>query len=119
MKKILIVEDDHNLGIMVKDILQFDGHEVILSRKPEDTVENIQNNDIALVVIDKLMSGVDGTDICTEIRNTETISEIPVLMMSALANARASCMEAGATDFIPKPFDIKDLLSKIKSLLNS
>ncbi len=118
MEKILIVEDDYNLGIMVKDILELYDYDAIILRKPKETVENILNNKVTLVIMDKLMSGIDGTDVCTEIRKTQVISKIPVLMMSALIDARKSCLDAGATDFIHKPFEIEDLLGKVKTLLN-
>lgn len=117
MSKILIVEDDHNLGLMIQDILEFKGHEVILSKKPEDTNENILNNQVDLVLLDKLISGVDGTDVCTAIRNSETISKTPVLMMSALNDARAVCLRAGATDFISKPFEMDELLAKVEEVV--
>ncbi len=118
MNKILIVEDDHNLGIMIKDMLGFSGYDVMLSRKPNDTNENIIEHDIKLVLLDKLIFGVDGTDVCAKIRRQESISRTPVLMMSALNNAREICMKAGASDFISKPFDMSDLISKIEHLLH-
>lgn len=117
MNKILIVEDDHNLGIMIRDILQFSGYDVMLSKKPEQTVDNLLNNDINLVLMDKLMSGIDGTEVCGKIRNTDGISHIPVLMMSALSDIREVCMDAGATDFIYKPFEIGLLRQKIEDIL--
>ncbi|MBK5213509.1 MAG: response regulator transcription factor [Flavobacteriaceae bacterium] len=118
MNKILIVEDDHNLGIMIQDMLGFSGYDVLLSRKPNDTNENIIEHNIKLVLLDKLIFGVDGTDVCAKIREHGSISGTPVLMMSALNNAREICMNAGASDFISKPFDMTDLISKIEQLLH-
>ncbi len=118
MNKILIVEDDHNLGIMIQDMLQFSGYDVMLSRKPQSTNEDIIEHDIKLVLLDKLIFGVDGTDVCVKIRKTKAISKTPVIMMSALNNARETCMKAGASDFISKPFDMTDLISKIERLLH-
>jgi DNA-binding response OmpR family regulator len=117
MAKILIVEDDHNLGMMIHDILQMADYEVLLSKEPRETSENIVKHGIQLVLMDKLMSGIDGTDVCKAIRNNLDISETPVLMMSALNDAREVCIEAGATDFIYKPFELNDLLSKVKEVL--
>lgn len=117
MAKILIVEDDHNLGMMIHDILQMADYEVLLSKEPRETSENIVKHGIQLVLMDKLMSGIDGTDVCKAIRNNLDISRTPVLMMSALNDAREVCIEAGATDFIYKPFELNDLLSKVKEVL--
>lgn len=119
MNNILIVEDDHNLGIMLQEMLELSGYEIVLSRKPEDTTANITNNNIDLVLLDKLILGVDGTDVCASIRKTHSVSKTKVLMMSALSNAKEICMKAGATDFIYKPFDMTELLSKIDELLNT
>lgn len=65
------------------------------------------------------MSGIDGIDVCTKLRNNAATAEVPVLMMSALANALEDCMEAGATDFIAKPFEMIHFQNKLKSLLEA
>ena len=118
MAKILIVEDDHNLGIMIKDILEFKGYDTILSRKPENTTQDIIENNIDLILLDKLIAGVDGTDVCAKIRSTKTTSKKPILMMSALNGAKTICLKAGATDFIYKPFDMKVFQDKVRELLD-
>jgi DNA-binding response OmpR family regulator len=118
MNKILLVEDDRNLGIMICDLLEMSGYEVKLLRMAEQTVENLQKEKFDLVVMDKLLSGIDGTTVCAEIRNTKAISNTPILMMSALDGARKSCMEAGATNFVDKPFEMKDFLAKVEGSIN-
>ncbi len=118
MAKILIVEDDHNLGLMIKDILEFKGYDIILSRKPENTTQDIIENNIDLILLDKLISGVDGTDVYAKIRSTKATSKKPVLMMSALNEAKTICLKAGATDFIYKPFDMKVFQDKVWELLD-
>ena len=117
MSKILIVEDDYNLGLMINDILEFKGYDIILSRKPEDTIKDIIENNIDLVLLDKLIWGVDGTDVCAEIRSNIATSKKPVLMMSALNDSRTICLKAGATDFIYKPFDMIIFQNKVQELL--
>lgn len=119
MYKILVVDDDRLIGDMLKFMLVNMGYDVMISQKPEHTIENIINNDIKLVVLDKLMLGIDGTTICTEIKNTQATSSIPVLMMSALSEARESCLKAGSTDFIAKPFERQVLLGKVKNILEN
>ncbi len=118
MNKILLVEDDHNLGLMIHDLLEIKGYEVSLLRIANNTIENLQDGSFNMVLMDKLLSGMDGTDICAEIRKTDTISHTPILMMSALDGAKETCIAAGATDFIAKPFDISDLLAKVEDIIN-
>ncbi|MDT0647660.1 response regulator [Zunongwangia sp. F260] len=119
MAKILIVDDDASIGNMIKDILEFKDHEVTLSQKPLETRENIIDNDIDLVLLDKLISGVDGTEVCSALKKDEEVAQVPVIMMSALHNAAETCKEAGAVDFISKPFDMEMLLSRIDSVLKT
>ncbi len=118
MDIILLVEDDNNLGIMICELLELNGYEVRLLRMPHKTVKNLHEEKFDLVLMDKLLSGVDGTDICAKIRNTDSISHTPILMMSALDGARKNCIEAGATNFIDKPFEIKDLLTCVKDTIS-
>ncbi len=118
MNKILLVEDDHNLGTMICDLLELNGYEVKLLRMPDKTVKNLLEDKFDLVLMDKLLSGMDGTDICVRIRKTDTISQTPILMMSALNGAKKNCIEAGATNFIAKPFEIKDLFAIVKETIS-
>lgn len=118
MNKILLVEDDHNLGLMIHELLEIKGYEVSLLRIANKTVKNLLDGRFDMVLMDKLLSGMDGTDICVEIRKTDAISNTPILMMSALNGAKEDCISAGATDFIAKPFDISDLLTKVEDAIN-
>lgn len=119
MFTILVVEDDHNLGLMIKDILEFEEYNVILSKKPLLTQNNLKNNRVDLVLLDKLISGIDGTNVCKEIRADQETANVPVLMMSALQDVHNICIAAGATDFISKPFEMDLFLRKINSLIVS
>lgn len=118
MFTILVVEDDHNLGLMIKDILEFEDYKVILSKKPLNTIENLKNNDVDLVLLDKLISGVDGTNVCMDLRKDPETANTPVLMMSALHDARKSCIDAGATDFISKPFEMEVFLNRVNQIIS-
>ncbi len=118
MSKILLVEDDHHLGIILKDQLEMNGYEVRLLRAPRETVENLKEENFDLVIMDKLLSGVDGTEICSEIRSTEGTSDVPVLMMSGLDGAKPICIAAGANDFIAKPFEVNSLLQSIEATID-
>ncbi|MGA8852729.1 MAG: response regulator [Christiangramia sp.] len=117
MAKILIVDDDQTIGFMIRDILEFSGHEVTVSQQPKKTKENIIENDIDLILLDKLISGVDGTDVCAELKKDNTVANVPILMMSALHNVGEICVSAGAEGFIAKPFDMDTLIEKVNSIL--
>ncbi|HET8886944.1 MAG TPA: response regulator [Salinimicrobium sp.] len=117
MNKILLVEDDHYLGIILKDQLEMNGYEVSLLRIPSETVKNILENKFDLVIMDKLLAGIDGTDISAKIRVTDGISDTPILMMSGFDGAKEVCIEAGANNFIAKPFEVDHFLQCIEATI--
>ena len=113
MARILIVDDDQTIGLMLKDILEFSDHKVTVSQQPKLTKENILQHDIELILLDKLISGVDGTDVCAELKSDEEVAHVPIIMMSALHNVGDLCKSVGAVEFIPKPFDMETLLNRV------
>ena len=115
--KILIIDDDPSIGEMLKDVLEFSGYQVVYSKKPHEAEDDIETHKVDLVLLDKLMSGVDGTDVCMRLKKNERVAQIPVVMMTALHDAKNICMEAGATDFISKPFEMQTLLETLKNVL--
>jgi len=117
MARILIVDDDQTIGLMLKDILEFSDHNVTVSQQPKLTKENILKHDIELILLDKLISGVDGTDVCVELKADEEVAHVPIIMMSALHNVGDLCKSVGAVDFIPKPFDMDTLLNRVSEVL--
>lgn len=118
MSKILLVEDDYHLGIVLNHQLEMNGYEVKLIRIPRETVKTLQEEHFDLVIMDKLMNGVDGTDICAQIRRSEPVSNTPILMMSGYDGASEVCIAAGANTFIAKPFEVQDFLSSIEATIN-
>jgi len=117
MARILIVDDDQTIGLMLKDILEFSDHNVTVSQQPKLTKENILKHDIELILLDKLISGVDGTDVCAELKADDEVVHVPIIMMSALHNVGDLCKSVGAVEFIPKPFDMDTLLNRVSEVL--
>ena len=118
-KKILIVDDDAGIGEMLKTLLEISGYEVFVTEMPHQASDLILQSEIDLVLLDMLIAGVNGTDICAGLKQDERTAKVPVLMMSALHEAGAKCSQAGADDFIAKPFEMEDLLDKINKILES
>lgn len=116
-KKILVVDDNKVIGEMLKVMLEISGYEVIVSQEPGKTEENIIAHEIDLVLLDMLMSGINGTDVCARLRKDENTKNIPIFMMSAHHDAGKRCKAAGADDFIAKPFDMDELMERINNVL--
>ena len=114
---ILVVDDDPDISMMLKLMLEFKGFDVRITERPNETYNILQKDSFDLVIMDMLLSGVNGTDICAELKKNDTTSGIPLIMISAHPNAREICLQAGADDFISKPFDMQDILAKISKLV--
>ncbi len=111
--RILVVDDDPDIGIMIKTMLEYHGYSVMVTDKAEKTEELIRADHFDLLIMDMLLSGLNGIDICTRIKQDKELSTIPVIMISAHPNAKEICQNAGAEDFVSKPFDMQEMLDKI------
>ena len=118
MAKVLVIDDDADIGTMVKMILEFNGYRVWLEDGANKVYQILQNNQMDLIIMDMLLSGANGTDLCAWFKADSTTAHIPIMMMSAHTDAMEVCLAAGANDFLAKPFDIKDLLKKCQVLLH-
>jgi len=116
-KRILVVDDDPDIRIMIKIMLEFKGYTVVTLERGETSEEMLMSGEFGLVIMDMLLSGMNGVDICARIKQNKSIAHIPIIMISAHPNARASCLEAGADDFIAKPFDMQEILMAIDRLM--
>jgi DNA-binding response OmpR family regulator len=115
-KKILIADDDPAILDAISLILSDEGY-VVDTTSDGDTPRRIQNELPDLLLLDIWMSGVDGRDICRYLKSQETTRGIPIVMISAMKDAEKTAIAAGADDFLAKPFDIDDLLQKVKAYL--
>lgn len=117
---VLIVDDQFlNLKVLM-DALEPLGYNVIAVKNGYEALEQIgKPNKIDLVVLDLMMPGLSGYEVCQEIRKTYTLPELPVLMVTAAIGPqdKVAAFEAGANDFLPKPFDLAELKARIGSLL--
>lgn len=116
--KILVIDDDAMLGEMLKVLLEFKGYQVTVLKNPERAEEIIVENDIELILLDKLIAGIDGIDVCMKLKSNRETLHVPIIMMTALNNAAQACRKAGADGFLPKPFEIEYLMVLLNKLLN-
>lgn len=119
MSKILVVDDDQDILSVMKILLTLKGFTVEVTQRGELTFEKIKSFKPDLVLLDVLISGVDGRTICKEIKSEESLKSLPVIMLSAHPGAAATICDYGADGFVNKPFEIDYLISKINEQLNS
>ena len=116
-KRILIVDDEPDILEFLQVILEEEGYAVVTSDKGE-FLEQLHNGGLPhLILLDMLLSGKDGREIVRSLKNQQETKSIPVIMISAHPSAEATARQAGADDFLEKPFHIDVLLEKIASFL--
>lgn len=114
-RRILIVDDDEAILEAISVMLEMEGYEVFTSTSDgEGLYKLIRENHPHLILLDVLLSGADGRDVCVELKNNPLSKATPVIMVSAHLSAGKNFHEYGAQAFLPKPFDIEELLQTIK-----
>ena len=114
---ILVLDDDPDICTMIRMVLNYYGHEAMEADTEEKAKNIISSNHVDLLIMDMLLSGADGTDICRRLKQDQKTSSIPILMFSAHPTARETCLAAGADDFISKPFEMNDMITRINFFL--
>ncbi|MDW7671329.1 MAG: response regulator transcription factor [Bacillota bacterium] len=118
-KTILVVDDEENILELLKFNLGKAGFRVITSDTGADTLMLLENDPVDLLVLDLMLPDVDGIEICKRIRNSEKFSGLPIIMLTAKSEEidRILGLELGADDYITKPFSVKELVVRVKTLL--
>jgi DNA-binding response OmpR family regulator len=115
---ILIADDDSAILDATSMILEDEGYKVRTSSDGK-AVDDLTGELPDLLLLDIWMSGKDGREICRQVKNNLRTKHIPVIMISANRDTEKIAMEAGAEDFITKPFDIDVLLEKVQKHLRN
>lgn len=114
----MIADDDPGILDAVQLMLEFAGYEVSTTFNGA-TLLDMKDNFPDLILLDIWMSGTDGRDVCKALKSQELTKELPIIMISASTDLEKSAKEAGADDFLEKPFDMDELFSKIDFHLNA
>jgi len=117
MTKILIVDDDPNVALLVKMTLsKHDGYSLEIAVNGDKALERIREAPPDLVLLDLMMPGIDGIEVCRRIKSDEKTKFIPVLMLTAKREASDMIlgMEVGANDYITKPFNPEELVARVR-----
>ena len=116
MSKVLIVEDELSIAELEKDYLELSSFEVEIETDGQQGLEQALKNDFDMIILDIMLPGVDGFEICKQIREAK---EIPILMVSARKEDidKIRGLGLGADDYITKPFNILEVKARIKAIL--
>jgi DNA-binding response OmpR family regulator len=115
--KILIVEDDPHILLGLQEVLRSDGFEVSVCNRGDQALEAVQKQRPALVVLDVMLPGASGYDVCKQIRAKKITT--PILMLTAKSQEidKVVGLDLGADDYVTKPFGVRELLARIHALL--
>jgi DNA-binding response OmpR family regulator len=117
MQKILIVEDEPNMRLGLKDNLEFEGFEVETADDGEAGLKKILDNNFNLIILDVMMPKLSGFDVCKTARKKGITTPIILLTAKGEEIDKVLGLELGADDYVTKPFSLRELLARIKAIL--
>ncbi|MEA5467421.1 HD-GYP domain-containing protein [Spirulina sp. 06S082] len=118
--KVMVVDDRALTRQLAVDLLQLEGYEVREAEGGAIALEIASEDDLDLILLDVLMSGMDGLEVCRRLKQNEKTAHIPILFMTLADDRRLRLdgLEAGGTDFLAKPIDRLELSVRVKSLIH-
>lgn len=116
---ILIVEDEQDIIELLTYNLEQEGYNIFFSTSGEEALTMVHQKNPDLILLDLMLPGVDGFDVCRNLKQNEYTRSIPVIMLTAKSEETdvITGLEMGADDYIPKPFSPKVLIARIRSVL--
>ena len=113
---IMIVDDDPNIAQLINLYLSKDGYDTAVYGRGDEALAAFRQNPPQLMILDIMLPGMDGLDVCREVRK---FSQIPIIMLTAKDETfdKVLGLELGADDYIVKPFDMKELVARIKAVI--
>jgi two-component system response regulator ResD len=113
---ILIVEDEQAIADLLRDYLRREGFDVVWARSGEQALDELGRHPVRLVVLDIGLPGIDGFEVCRRLRGR---TGVPILILSAREDEvdRVAGLEAGADDYVVKPFSPRELVARVKAIL--
>ena len=119
MHKVLLVEDDLPTVELIKFALQSEGYNVVVANDGITALRAVEKENPDLILLDVMIPGVDGFEVCQLIKHNIKLMHIPVIMVTAKVRKedRALGLEKGADEYMTKPFDPMELLDRVKKLI--
>ncbi|HOK40994.1 MAG TPA: hybrid sensor histidine kinase/response regulator [bacterium] len=117
--KILVIDDDNVILLLLKKILELNNFEVVTFNNGKSAIEYLKKNNIDLILLDLMMPELDGYEICKIVKSTKKLRNIPIIIMTAKSDESEieKAINNGANDFIRKPINRYELLTRIKNLI--
>ena len=120
-KKILVVDDSLTVRMQIKDLLEDEGYLVMLSQDGEACLETLESERPDIILLDIIMPGMSGLDVCKAIKGDDRLRDIPVLILTHVSDVenKVAGLRIGAEDYVTKPFAIEELNARIFAILKT
>ncbi len=117
--KILVVDDEEHIVELLKFNLENSGYKVITASNGNDAISLARETNPNLILLDLMLPGIDGLDVCKEIKKNSETNNIGIIMLTAKGEEfdKILGLELGADDYMTKPFSIRELLARVKAVL--
>lgn len=113
LKRILVIDNDPGILEAMQEVLIYEGYEVLVKEDAGDILSMVHQHQPDLLLIDYILNGINGGELCHQVKVNYATSHLPVILMSAYPRVLQSLGHYGFDDFIPKPFDLTDLTQRI------
>ena len=118
MAKVLIVDDNEAFRRLNAEFLKMDGHQVLMARSGRETVDLVRQEHPDIVLLDIMMPGIDGYEVCRQVKSDPDIQDTMVVMVTALSESeRFKSYQAGADGYVTKPISPRDMRAMVKDLV--
>jgi len=118
MKRIAIVEDEEDMRELLRLHIEREGYDARLYATGDEFLDSVQTTSFDMVLLDLMLPGTDGLDVCRILRADDSTKDIPIIMLTAKSSEADIVvgLELGADDYMTKPFSIRELMARIKAL---
>ena len=118
-KTILVVDDEEHILELVRFNLEKSGYQVVTAETGSEAMELLKQQPVDLLILDLMLPDVEGIDVCKQLRASDAHAALPIIMLTAKSEEldRILGLELGADDYLTKPFSVKELVARVKTLL--
>jgi two-component system cell cycle response regulator len=115
--KILVADDEREVRNLISTFLTDEGYQVIAAENGEKAIDLAAAENPDVILLDHRMPGIDGIEVCKQLKATEATRLIPIIMVTGFTDNKMEAVHSGAEDFVNKPFDMVELSIRVKSIL--
>jgi DNA-binding response OmpR family regulator len=118
-KRILIVDNDPDILEVMEEALNYEGFEVFTLKHTDNIFSSLDQFKVDILLIDYILDGINGGELCHQVKSSDNTMQLPVIIMSAYPRVLKSLGYYGCDMFLPKPFDLNELVNNISALINN